>query len=213
MFIITAALLLAGCGASPQRQVVNGDLLWEDDFSTIGAWQNRSTSEAVVGVDTTAGVYRMRSSLRQYVRGFNTMQRHEALVIEVNARQLTGEPTNAYGVVCRASLNSDSASGYYFMIGGDGSVSIRKGRAGDLDALVAWERTDAVNRGIARNALRIVCADDYLALYVNGELVAQATDSAYQGGYLGFVLATREGSTSEVDFSDLRVWAAVLAPE
>ncbi len=204
------AVLLAGCGgASPSVEVVTGELLYEADFSTAGLWESGSAPEATIGVD--AGVYRMRTATTQYVRGFDAAQRYENIVLEVDVLQLSGAAvSNGYGVICRGSLRNDSASGYYFLIGGDGSYSIREGRAGDLHGLVKWARSDAVGQGIARNRLRVVCADDVLALYVNGELVAETRDGSSEAGYAGFVAVTEEGSVTEVEFDNLRIWAAMI---
>jgi len=110
-------------------------------------------------------------------------------------------------VVCRASAGEDNASGYYFLIGGDGSYSIRKGRD-DIDALVSWARSDVINRGAGSNTIRAVCMGDYLALYVNGEFIADAHDNTYRGGFVGFVAAAAEGTIVEIAFDNLRIWEA-----
>lgn len=202
-------LMLAGCGdRSPSVTIRTGDLLVSETFNSPGLWQTARAVEASIGV--MDGAYRITNATTQYVRGFDTTQRYENVVIEVQTHQRTGEATNAYGVICRGSLGADSASGYYFLIGGDGSYSIREGRAGDLHALVAWARSDVIQQGIARNRLRVVCVEDYLALYVNGVLLAETRDGSYRGGYIGFAAATEGGSYTEIAFDDLRVWPARL---
>lgn len=206
---IGVLLVLSGCGErSPSVTITTSDVIYSDDFSTPGLWRTASAAQASVGVSD--GAYRIISATTQYVRGFDSTQRYTDIVLEVETLQVTGEETNAYGVVCRGSLNNDSASGYYFLIGGDGSYSIRVGRGGDIDGLVKWARSDAINRGIARNRLRVVCVDDYLALYANETLLAETRDGSYAGGYIGFASATEDGTRTEVAFDDLRVWAAQI---
>ncbi len=52
--------------------------------------------------------------------------------------------------------------------------------------------------------------DDYLALYANGEFVAEVRDSTYQLGNVGFVVAVAEGGVIDVTFDNLTIREATL---
>jgi hypothetical protein len=70
-----------------------------------------------------------------------------------------------------------------------------------LTPLVDWASSDAINTGPDKNAIRAVCLGDYLAMYANGQFLAEVTDDTYAEGQvgLGASAATRLGVTVEFD--------------
>ncbi len=98
-----------------------------------------------------------------------------------------------------------NGNGYLFLIQGNGSFAIMRAQGRDLRPLVNWSQTDKINQGQAVNQLRAVCVDDYLAFYINGEFVADATDDTFSAGQVGLLAsaATRLGVL--VEFDDLVV--------
>lgn len=208
LLVIGLGMLLGACDAvkrSPSGAYVAGEIIYEEDFEVGVGWDTLDTQGVLVEV--RGGRYWMRSPYNSYVRGFNS-ERHENVVIEVVTSQSSGEDTNAYGVVCRGGLGARVSSGYYFLIGADGSYSIRVGRAGEVEPLVAWARSSVINKGIADNIIRAVCVDDYLALYVNNQFIADTHDSRYESGYAGFAVATRTDTLIDVSFDNLTIWDA-----
>ena len=204
-------LVVTGCRTAPSRQFTVGNVLWEDDFSTAFGWDHFTGGSVQIG--PVNGVYEMRSNTNQYVRGFNRSAHTVADgVIEVQAMQFSPYNNNAYGVICRGAPN-DNAAGYYFLIGGDGSYSIRKGQDDDVNALVGWSRSTVINRGLNWNNIKAICVEDYLALYVNGRFVADAHDSSFKSGYVGLVVAVAQGHEIDVTFDDLIVHEASLPGE
>ncbi len=199
-------LLLACCRPVASEQVVMGEVLLTDEFDQAYHWDAFAQQQVIVGVRD--GAYVMHSNVKEYVRGFGLNQ-YADVVIDVSSRQFSSFNNNAYGVVCRASAGNNG-SGYYFLIGGDGSYSIRKGENQEVDALVNWAQSGVIHRGQSRNLIRVVCVDDYLALYVNGEFVAEVQDSTYQSGYVGFVAAVAEGGVIDMTFDNLIIREAAL---
>lgn len=204
---LIAVLLLAGCRAQPSAQVVTGEVLLRESFDQALGWTGGARDNVVAGV--ADGAYRLRGDVNAYVRGFHRTY-YDDIVIEVDGVQLSEHRVNAYGVICRATPDQDRIDGYYFLISGDGAFSIRKGQHGVIDPLIPWRRSNAINQGTAINRLRVVCVDDYLALYVNGQFLADVRDSTYSRGVVGFALATQAGSITEVAFDNLIVRAASL---
>ena len=57
------------------------------------------------------------------------------------------------------------------------------------------------------NTLTAVCVDDYLAMYVNGDLIAEARDKTLTSGYNSMVIAlVEEEDTLQVQFDNLNIW-------
>ena len=199
-------ILLACCRPVASQQVVTGDVLLTDEFNQAYHWDAFAQQQVEVGVQN--GAYAMRSNVKEYVLG-RGLDQYTDVVIEVSSRQFSTFNKNAYGIICRAS-SGNSGSGYYFLIGGDGSYSIRKGRDQKVDALVSWAHSGVIHWGQSRNLIRVVCVDDYLALYANGEFVTEVRDSTYQSGYVGFVVAVAEGGVIDVTFDNLIIREAAL---
>lgn len=199
---------LVGCAARPTEQFLLGDALVREDFRQPYAWRERVGEEFGILFRVEDGAYRARSQQQGFIAGLNG-QRHTNVVIEVETTQLSDAINNAYGVMCRASGNNDG-DGYYFLISGDGYFSVRRGMTERVDGLVDWTTTSAVNQFRGINRIRAVCIDDYLALYVNGQFLAEARDSRYTDGYAGLTAAVVRGGTVDIAFDDLTIWAARL---
>ncbi|MDZ4671839.1 MAG: hypothetical protein SH821_13290 [Phototrophicales bacterium] len=201
-------LLMVGCSPRATVQVELGSLLYSTTFDSPIQWDNRQQGAVSIGVADSA--YRMTADTNQFVMGFGVGD-YTDVVITVDANQLSAHPDNAYGVACRASLADGSTNGYYFLIGGDGSASLRIGRGGEIKPIIAWYRTPLVNGGVAVNRLKVMCVGDYLALYANDNLIYEMRDTTYATGYVGFLVAAETGSVVEIAFDNLFVHEGVIS--
>jgi len=180
--------------------VTVGDLLEREDFSGGNFWEVYEDNDT--NLRTEDGVYRMTLDGNYYTWGVND-QEHSDVVIEVETNQLSDELNNEYGVICRAKTDG---SGYYFFISGDGYYSVYEGTENEIDALVTWEQSDAINQGQTNNSIVVVCLDEYLALYANGTLLAETSDNTYSSGLAGFTVGSAEDSETDIAFDNLRIW-------
>lgn len=99
-----------------------------------------------------------------------------------------------------AAANGD---GYLFLIRGNGSFAILRSSERTVTALVNWTPSDLINQGPARNQLRAVCMGDYLALYINGEFAADATDDSYSSGQVGMAASASGRLGAVIEFDNL----------
>lgn len=200
------ALLVAGGAAClsnrPNETIQVGDVLLRDRFESALGWDRFARDNVTLGV--TDGAYRIYTDVDSYVRGFNS-QTYDNVVIDVRVSQFSADENNAFGVVCRASTDN-RGNGYYFLIGSDGSYSIRKGQFNELDPLIHWRQTNAVNEGVGVNNIRAICVENYLALYINGIFVDDIRDDKYSNGYIGFAAAAADGEVADVAFDELVVF-------
>jgi hypothetical protein len=114
--------------------------------------------------------------------------------------------------MCRAAP-ANNGDGYYFMISGDGMYTLRRGSQDQVGALIEWTYSDAIQQHTSINRIRSVCIDDYLALYINGQFVAETHDSYFIRGYTGLTAAVPEGGEVDVTFDQLKIWSAELVEE
>ncbi|HIE38902.1 MAG TPA: hypothetical protein EYP77_07520 [Anaerolineae bacterium] len=71
--------------------------------------------------------------------------------------------------------------------------------------MVDWTRSSALRQGNTTNHIRAICDGTYLALIVNGQLVAEANDGTYPSGDVGLAAGTLEPEPTEVHFDNLVV--------
>ena len=212
---LSALALLAACGSIQEsfpRKHSPGigfrfiQLLAEDHFDRGDSWrQYRDDGGLFLGV--IAGRYRIDFRGRQYVWS----QRDDDfadIVIETDATQISVYDHNGYGLACRLDPGN-RGRGYFFFISGDGYASIRWSNGRSLEPIVSAEPSQHIRRGATTNRLRVVCIDDYLALWVNGEFVADARDQRRARGAVGLAAVMNyEGKRLAVEFDDLRIWRA-----
>jgi hypothetical protein len=205
--LLCLVVIVAGCQGRPLAEYDTGEVLLRENFDHPIGWDSLARDYVKIGPE--AGAYRIHTDVSAYVRGFNSTP-HEDVVIETQSSQLSADRNNAYGVVCRAAGGDDSANGYYFLIGGNGSYSIQKGQFGDLRPLVHWARSGAINQGTAVNTIRAVCVGNYLALYVNDRFLTDIYDDTFSRGFAGFAAATGRDTTAEIAFDYITITEATL---
>lgn len=201
-------MLLAACQSQRGERYALGDVLLEEDFSEPFAWESYADPNLHVDFRVENGVYRAQASDGGFMWALNA-QPHMDVVIQVDTQQLSDYANNAYGVMCRASPNQNG-DGYYFFISGDGNYTFRRGATDQIAPLIPFTYSSAIHQGKSINRIRVVCIGDYLALYVNGEFVAETRDTYYQRGYAGLTAAVPEGGDVDVTFDQLTIWAASL---
>lgn len=129
------------------------------------------------------------------------------------APDTTPEVTAASDAAATAEALSEAAAsysegdGYLFLIQGSGTAGIFRARGRALEPLADWQASDAIVRAPGRNQMRAVCVGDYLALYVNDVLVAEATDDAYTRGQVGLAASAATRLGVRVRFDNLSIAA------
>ena len=210
LLLILFALLtsLGACTDAGSADVSEQELLLETDFSEVGSWPEKLDMEAGTAVQLTNDGYELSATSAEYVWSFSEGS-YTDVVLETAVRQLSQERNNAYGLVCRVS-SSSSRNGYYFLISGDGLVSIRRVERNLSSPIVDWTPHNAVRQDGRNNRLRAICAGEYLAFYVNGQLVAEGVDDRFSSGPVGFAASGSENGSVQVTFSNLTIRAAEI---
>lgn len=208
MIILCLALLFSGCRADVTPPFTLGEVLQREDFSESYVWQSYVSPEQNVDFQILNNAYRALAWDGGFVWVLNQTI-HTDVVIEIETAQFSTFRDNAYGIICRAAP-TDNGNGYYFLIGGDGYYTIRRGAADEINALIPWTATSAIHPNQAINRMRAVCIGNYLALYINGEFIAETRDSRYLRGYTGLAAGVVEDGDLEVTFDDLTIWVASI---
>lgn len=181
-----------------------GDLLLNEQFDDSDAWETYQEDD--ISFKVTKGAYRMVYVGDGYTWGLND-EVHSDVVLRVETTQNSEYENNSYGVMCRADTENNSA-GYYFRISGDGYYTISMSDGEETTALVEWEESKAINQGQESNEIVAVCVGEYLAMYVNGELLAETTDDTFSEGFAGFSVGAYDDGDVDISFDNLLIWEA-----
>ncbi len=192
---------LAGGGSDGSSAA--GGVLFSDDFgSTDTGWEVGDYQTGSVGYGS--GVYFVRALGNGDTMWGQASRSFTDVHIEVDAAQIEApsNDNNDYGVICR--LQSDG-SGYYLLISGDGFYSILMGTQGGFEQLVDWTTSNLIRQGNTSNHITAICQGSNLSLYVNGDLLATATDSTFSTGDIGLTATSYESTSTLVHFYNLVV--------
>ncbi|MCB8979271.1 MAG: hypothetical protein H6657_17810 [Ardenticatenaceae bacterium] len=208
LLLLILLVSLAACASSGSADVSEEELLLETDFSEVGSWPEKLDVVTGTAVQLTGDGYELSSSSASYVWSF-TETVYTDVVLETAVEQLSSERNNAYGLVCRAA-GAENRNGYYFLISGDGFISIRRVERSLSSPIVDWTPHSAVRQGERSNQLKAICAGDYLAFYVNNQLVAEGTDGRFTDGVVGFAASGSEDGSVQVTFENFTITAATI---
>ena len=194
-------------GASPKGEPAaeenspQSELPYLDEFlDPASGWPVYSGENGQSGYDS--GGYQILVDLPYQQIAANPGKNFANVVIEFEAVRLSG-PEDAYlGAMCRYQ---DDDNYYYLIIGADGYYSIGKIVDGDNISLTENGTSPAILTGQAENSLRVECTRDILALFANGELLAQVQDGDFSSGDVGLLAGTLETSGANILFTNFYV--------
>lgn len=184
-----------------EASLVTTDILFEDNFSDeASGWDVDDDTDYAMGYQNGKYVIEVKSD-NISVPGMAWLD-YEDVQIKVEARLTTSPSDGDYGVVCRFQ---DYDNYYVLEISSDGFYSIWKWLDGEYYELVGWERSRAINRGFQSNSITAICEGQRLALYVNGELLAETSDGSFQHGDVGVLAGTFDNPGAVVEFDNFVV--------
>lgn len=157
------------------------------------------------GVGYTQGKYFVSSTGNGSTMWGGAGRSFENMTIDVDAEQISAPSNNNndYGIICR--LQRDGG-GYYGLISGDGFYAILRESGGDsYDILVDWTDSKHIQQGNSQNQLGLSCVGSKISLYVNGQLLAETSDTMYDSGDIGFTATSYELEGTEVHFDNVTV--------
>ncbi|MCB9136086.1 MAG: serine/threonine protein kinase [Anaerolineales bacterium] len=182
-----------------------GVVLFQDDFSSLGVgeWGQSRDSESIK--DYEQGGYRIMVNKTDWIFWVTAGENFSDVRLEVDVTKLAGPDTNEFGLICRYV---DTNNFYFLTATSDGYYSISKYVAGEYIALSddTFVATDYVNQGNASNHLRADCVGNTLTLYINGQLIASATDREFSLGDVGMMTGSYNEPGADVLFDNFFVY-------
>ena len=102
----------------------------------------------------------------------------------------------------------DLSAGYLVGLTCDGRLAMTKWDGENTDVLVNFITSEHINQGLgANNRLGVIAHGDTYQLYVNGHLIAEASDASYTGAYrFGYFVRAATENPFTVWYDDLAIW-------
>ena len=192
----------------PSRSVRAGAELANYTFQRPATWDLFDLGEEIAStrLERNALALSVGPELGYLTVGNNVT--HSDLLINATVRQTEGLLGNGFGLLCRADK---VGNGYWFLLSSRGEFSIQVASAAreKLFELVPWRYHSVIRQGMHANELRIVCAQNYLAFFINDVFVAEAFDDEFGSGELAVALGAT-GRRASVSFDDIRLRAATV---
>lgn len=174
--------------------------IFYDDFSTeTSGWDRNETD--LGGADYLDGSYHIIID-EMNTDYFSTLYRNYTDIgLQVNAQRVEGPSDNNFGLICRYQ---DEKNFYAGLISSDGYYGIFKIENGEYkilghETMIFSELilTSEVKKQIVFN-----CYQDYLFLYVNGNLLDVQQDKTYGSGDVGLIAGSFEEAGVHILFDD-----------
>lgn len=198
---LTATPVSGVGGVIPENSPLTGGsgvLLLEDDFSDV------FTSNLDVSEDDTSrtayedGAYVLEVKTSETVVWSLVGGPYSNVSVEVEAVVPPDSDLTAAGLVFNYQ---DSDNFYLFSISNDGYYLLELLEDGEWITLIDPTLSDDVDA--TRNTLRVVTRGNRIALYANGVLLEETTDSTFTSGDVGLAVSTFPDSTGTVRFDNL----------
>ncbi len=193
---------IGGVTTEPSEIPKEGQVAYQDDFSNsnsgwdIDSWDGGEIfyqeGEYFIKVDD-ANTW-VWSTPRQV---FNDV----IVTVQARLEQPTGE--GDLGIICRYQ---DVNNFYALEISEDGYFAIWKYERGELYYLTEWQFSVDIPQNLRRVTLTATCVSDRLSLEVDGKLLADVRDTAFQAGNIGLIAGTWTVPNIVVAFDDFIVY-------
>ncbi len=132
----------------------------------------------------------------------DTADLYKDFYVEVDAEPLSGPADGMLGVVFRYT---DADNFYAYLTSADGFYALIAYVDGELDRLVDWSETDALEPG-GRNTLGVLAVGRELAVFANDEELDRVTDRSFAEGQLALLAGTNSEGGLQAAFDNFSLW-------
>ncbi len=123
-------------------------------------------------------------------------------MVSVEANLVAGdELTCFYGIAFRIQEDAESSSYYLFEVAEDQTFKLSLSQGNDWTTLIDWTEATAIRPG-EMNTLAIVAEGSHFVFVINGQEVAEHTDSALAKGRIGVAVEIEEDEEAIIEFDN-----------
>lgn len=188
-----------------QSEIVAGDLLYSEDFSSSKSGWTYASDESFKK-SFKNGVYHLTIVPADYWNWVSGPSRlnFTDFILEVEATKEAGPDDNVFGLIVRMV---DADNYYTFLLSSDGYYQIAKKENNSWTYVSEWVKSSDIKTGNSTNLIKITGMGDKLALYANDAKLADYNDSSFAYGGVGFYVGTQSEGNETIGFDNLKVWS------
>jgi hypothetical protein len=113
-----------------------------------------------------------------------------------------------YGLVIRSVKADDNYIGYLFGVTCDGRYSLRSWDGEEFTTILDWTASTHLNPGSDQtNRIGIKAEGENLALYANGQLLAEVEDSTHTEGKFGLFIGAAKTEDFTIEIDKIAYWS------
>jgi hypothetical protein len=207
VFILSACTVNFAPIEVPGSTIVSEGIL-NESFSSLGDWVNYD--EDGLFIDVVDGHFQIESSWPGKFVWSSNYKTYSNTIIESDINWLSDDEQGMAGIMCRGQ---NDGNGYYALVSYTGQYSIRRLGINRDDALRRWQGHAAIPSNGQAIKMRVVCVENFIGLYINGQYIDGAEDTFFGKGNIALVAGlppAAAGDTIRVEFDNLRVWDAAF---
>jgi hypothetical protein len=205
--LVSAALacraVTGGGGGDNTPVPPSSKVILSDDFSS---------SQWGTGTDSDSSLEYANNALQMIVYTSNYFvwstpndQDYQNVHMEVTVNNNGTDSTTAFGIMCNQQTTKGNF--YYVAMTPAGEYAIAKAVDGQSDLFLTnndqWASSDQITKNASSYRVGADCGNGILTLYVDGQQIASASDSAYANGGVGlFTWSGEEANSTNVSFDD-----------
>jgi hypothetical protein len=178
-----------------------GGSLYKESFGSSGGDWCIEDSNENSAISYGSGKFIMEATSTEWFVWCNPDQSFEDIHVEVTAENVNGTPDTTFGIMCHHQFLDDF---YYVGINSEGEYTIRL-YINDEDDILAEGVSDSIPVNAASYRIGMDCGEGRIALYVDGTLIDEATDSTYSSGDIGLYVWSGSEVPAVIHYDDLEV--------
>lgn len=180
-----------------------GEVIFEDDFSSAGAWQLGTSANGTVALglnELTIAIVQPRA----YLFSTRTEPTFGDFYAEITASPNLCAGLDEYGLLFRVRSLGDF---YRYSLSCDGQLRLDRLVGGTAGSPQPWLVSAAVPRGAPSSSrLGVWAAGRELRFFINDEFQFAVSDAYHSSGILGVFARSAAENAVSVSFSDLKVY-------
>ena len=182
-------------------QQAAGEVVLSDDFSdTASGWMEDSDTDWALYYE--GGRYFFQVNPSQFYVNSHLFVNYANITVNVDVNIEQAAHDGDIGILCRYI---DSDNYYALEVSEDGYYSIWKRVNGEVVYLVEWTSSGLIPIDSSAFTLNASCDGAQLSVGINGQLLAQATDTDFASGYVGLTAGTWENGGLVLSFDNFEV--------
>ena len=176
-----------------------GVLFYDDFSSNTSGWDRTETD--LGETDYVDGSYQIIINEKNTDYFATLYRNYSDIGLQVDAQRVGGSYNNDYGLICRYQ---DEKNFYAGMISSDGYYGIFKIENGEYSVLGhdAMVSSDLLSNPDQKNQIVFDCYQDYLFLYVNGNLLEVQQDKTFSAGDVGLIAGSFKDAEVHILFDN-----------